>query len=241
MPKNHQNKFYHHLKKISFFSAEVIILMIIFFAALITFILIAKNIFAGNSYPFDAEAFVFVDAHISNLNTEIMQFFTFLGTHLFLIPANLILIIWFLFVEKKRWLSIEITAISISSLLLMFILKLIFIRPRPTDPLLEQAAGYSFPSGHALMGVTFYGLLLYITFQYVKNKWLRFFLFVLFILLVLMIGLSRIYLRVHYASDVIAGFCVGITWLILSFWIISKIEKYGPPSDLNISGVEHNK
>jgi undecaprenyl-diphosphatase len=226
MPKIQQNKFYHHFKKITVFSAEIIILMITFFAALITFILIAKNIFAGNSYPFDAKAFIFVDGHINNLNTEVMEFFTFLGTHLFLIPANLILIIWFLFVEKKRWFSIKISAIAISSLLVMFILKLTFVRPRPSDPLLVQAAGYSFPSGHALMSVTFYGLLLYIIFQYIKDKWIRLCLSVFFIALVLLIGLSRIYLRVHYASDVIAGFCVGITWLILSLWIISKIENY---------------
>lgn len=221
-----QNKFSAFFKKLSLFSVEVFILIFVFFVALITFILLAKNIFVGNTYFFDANAFVFIDARVSNINTEVMEFFTFLGTHTFLIPANLLLIAWFFFIKKKRWWSIKIPAVALSSLLLMFLLKLIFERPRPSGPLLAEASGFSFPSGHALMSVSFYGLLLYIIFQSVKNTLLRICFATFFIFLILMIGFSRIYLRVHYASDVIAGFSVGITWLIVSLWILSKIENY---------------
>lgn len=225
MIKNLQNKFSFFFKKLRLFSVEVFILIFVFFVALITFILLAKNIFAGNTYAFDANTFAFIDAHVSNINTEVMEFFTFLGTHTFLIPANLLLIAWFFFIQKKRWWSIKIPVVALSSLLLMFLLKLIFERPRPSDPLLAQAAGFSFPSGHALMSVTFYGLLLYIIFKNVKSTVWRWCVSIFFIFLILMIGFSRIYLRVHYASDVIAGFLVGIIWLILSLWILSKIEK----------------
>ena len=225
MIKNLQNKFSSFFKKLPLFSAEVFILIFVFFVALITFILIAKNIFVGNTYVFDANAFVFIDAHVNNINTEVMELFTFLGTHTFLIPANLLLIAWFFFIQKKKWWSIKIPAVALSSLLLMFLLKLIFERPRPSDPLLAEAAGFSFPSGHALMSVTFYGLLLYIIFKNVKNTVWRLCLSIFFIILVVMIGFSRIYLRVHYASDVIAGFSVGIIWLILSLWILSKLER----------------
>lgn len=225
MIKNLQNKFSFFFKKLRLFSVGVFILIFVFFVALITFILLAKNIFAGNTYAFDANTFAFIDAHVSNINTEVMEFFTFLGTHTFLIPANLLLIAWFFFIQKKRWWSIKIPVVALSSLLLMFLLKLIFERPRPSDPLLAQAAGFSFPSGHALMSVTFYGLLLYIIFKNVKSTVWRWCVSIFFIFLILMIGFSRIYLRVHYASDVIAGFLVGIIWLILSLWILSKIEK----------------
>lgn len=225
MIKNLQNKFSSFFKKLPLFSVEVFILIFVFFVALITFILIAKNIFVGNTYVFDANAFVFIDAHVNNINTEVMGFFTFLGTHTFLIPANLLLIAWFFFIQKKKWWSIKIPAVALSSLLLMFLLKLIFERPRPSDPLLAEAAGFSFPSGHALMSVTFYGLILYIIFKNVKNTVWRLCLSIFFILLIVMIGFSRIYLRVHYASDVIAGFSVGIIWLILSLWILSKLER----------------
>jgi membrane-associated phospholipid phosphatase len=225
MIKNLQNKFSSLFKKLPLFSVEVFILIFVFFVALITFILLAKNIFVGNTYVFDTKAFVFIDAHVNNINTEVMEFFTFLGTHTFLIPANLLLIAWFFFIQKKKWLSIKIPAVALSSLLLMFLLKLIFERPRPSDPLLAEAAGFSFPSGHALMSVTFYGLILYIIFKNVKNTVWRLCLSIFFILLIVMIGFSRIYLRVHYASDVIAGFSVGIIWLILSLWILSKLER----------------
>jgi undecaprenyl-diphosphatase len=230
MIKNLKNKLSLFLKKLSLFSIEVFVLIFVFFVALVTFILLAKNIFVGNTYAFDANAFVFIDAHVSNINTQVMKFLTFLGTHTFLIPANLLLIAWFFFVQKKKWWSIKIPAVALSSLLLMFLLKLIFERPRPSDPLLAKAAGFSFPSGHALMSVTFYGLLLYIFLQNVKNKGWQLCLIAFFISLILMIGFSRIYLRVHYTSDVIAGFSVGIIWLIVSLWILSKIENYKPIS-----------
>ncbi len=94
------------------------------------------------------------------------------------------------------------------------------------SPLLAGAMGFSFPSGHALMSTTFYGLLIFIVYENVKNKLLKWTLIVALCLLVLFIGISRVYLRVHYASDVVAGFCVGTTWLLLSLWGLSKIEKY---------------
>lgn len=92
----------------------------------------------------------------------------------------------------------------------MFVLKHSFGRTRPLIPLLEEARGLSFPSGHALMAVTFYGLLGYIVWQTVKNNALKWLLFVFFMLMILLIGFSRIYLRVHYTSDVIAGYCMGL-------------------------------
>jgi undecaprenyl-diphosphatase len=63
-------------------------------------------------------------------------------------------------------------------------------------------------------------------YENVKNKLSKWTLIAALVLLVLFIGISRVYLRVHYASDVIAGFCVGVTWLLLSIWALGKIEKY---------------
>ena len=153
-----------------------------------------------------------------------MQFFTFLGTHLFLIPANLMLIAYFLFIKKHKWYSIKIPAIALSSLGLMFLLKHIFYRQRPDVPLLFEAKGLSFPSGHALMSITFYGLIIYMIFKNIKSPSLKWTLISLLILLIIIIGFSRIYLRVHYASDVIAGYCVGFLWLVFAVWLLNKIE-----------------
>ena len=155
-----------------------------------------------------------------------MLFFTFLGTHEFLIPANLVLIAYFLFIKKEKWYSIKIPAIALSSLGLMFALKYVFHRSRPMIPLLEEAKGLSFPSGHALMSVTFYGLIIYIIFKTIKNKELKWSLISMLLLLILIIGFSRIYLRVHYASDVMAGYCIGFLWLAFTVHLLNKIEKY---------------
>src|SRR6185436_642115 len=98
---------------------------------------------------------------VSTVNNKIMLFITFLGKHQFLIPANLILIFYFLLVSKQNWFSIRVITISISSIVLMLLLKQLFQRKRPLSPLLKAAKGLSFPSGHAIMAVTFYGLLIY--------------------------------------------------------------------------------
>src|SRR5205085_3960705 len=122
---------------------------------------------------FDVQAFKLLSGFVSDVNTNVMLFFTFLGTHIFLIPANLVLSAYFLFVKKQRWYSIKIPVVAISSLLLMFSLKYFFRRTRPLSPLLEEAKGYSFPSGHALMSFTFYGLLIYLAWLNIKNTWLK--------------------------------------------------------------------
>lgn len=212
--------------QLALLSIELIVIMVVFVFSLVTFILLTRHVFVLRDVGFDGKAFQFLQSHISEKNNEIMLFFTFLGTHIFLIPANIALIIIFLFIKKHRWYSIKIPAIALSSLGLMFLLKNLFDRPRPDIPLLFEAQGLSFPSGHALMSVTFYGLLVYIVWQTVKRKWLKWLLIVCLVLLILIIGFSRIYLRVHYASDVVAGFTTGFLWLVISIWLLQRLERY---------------
>ena len=136
------------------------------------------------------------------------------------------MIAYFLFIRKHKWYSIKVPAIALSSLGLMFLLKNLFNRKRPEIPLLEEAKGLSFPSGHALMSVTFYGLLIYMVYKYVKRKELKWTLITLLVLLIMIIGTSRIYLRVHYASDVIAGYSMGFLWLVFTVWMLNRMERF---------------
>lgn len=207
-------------------SVEMTIVLCLFVLALIAFVYITRRIFVLNKTRLDDRVFAYLKNHVSERNNDIMNFFTFLGTHEFLIPANLLLIGWFLIVKKHRWYSIKVPAIALSSLGLMFLLKHIFNRERPAIPLLEHAKGLSFPSGHALMSVTFYGLIIYIVFKSVTNKELKWTLISMLVLLIIIIGFSRIYLRVHYASDVIAGYCIGFLWLVFTVWLLNKMEKW---------------
>ena len=215
------------LAALTLLSLEVIILLGVFSCALLAFIGIAKMIFKEKKETFDLHAFNFLTNHVSDHNTDIMQVFSFLGTHKFLIPANLFLVAFFLFIKKHRWYSIKVPVVALSSLLLMFCLKFIFHRDRPLTPLLEAAQGYSFPSGHALMSITFYGLIIFLLWQNEENKTIKWVLTFMLVFLIICIGASRVYLRVHYASDVLAGFSVGLMWLLLSLWVLKKVEMYG--------------
>jgi len=207
-------------------SAEMVIVILVFAISLTAFIIITRNIFVLKDEEFDYRIFDLLGSHVSERNNSIMLFFTFLGTHIFLIPANLVLMLYFLFIRRHRWYSIKIPAIALSSVALMFLLKHLFGRLRPDIPLIKEAKGLSFPSGHAFMSVTFYGLLVYIVWQTVKPTWLRWTLAFLLLMLILVIGFTRIYLRVHYPSDVFAGFATGFLWLVISIWTLRRIEKY---------------
>lgn len=214
------------LASIALLSAQLIIVLSLFICALIAFVTIAYRIFHLQNDQFDFLVFDKLTSFVSGPATRFMQFITFFGNHQFLIPANLLLTFYFLFIKKHRWYSIKVPVIAIGSVLLLFILKQLFDRPRPLMPLLEPVQGLSFPSGHAMMSVSFYGLLIFLVWENVRNqagKWLLSSLLLVFILL---IGFSRIYLRLHYFSDVMAGFAAGLIWLLISIWVIRRIEQY---------------
>ena len=219
-----------HVKKtfaaIALLSIELLIVVVLFFISLGVFLAIANKVFLQHKSEFDTDVFEFLKPYVSNMNTQVMLFFTFMGTSTFMLPANILLIAYFVFVEKHRWYSIKIPVISLTSLGLMTGLKELFNRSRPDIPLLNVASGLSFPSGHALTSVTFYGMLAYIVWERVKSPALKWSLIFVLIVLIHLIGLSRIYLRVHYASDVIAGFCVGLIWLVISLWILRRLERF---------------
>lgn len=206
---------------------EMLIALIIFLASLLTFIVIAYRVFTLDKTGADQAAFAFAKSLVSDTTTSVMRFFTFFGSHYFLIPANILLAIIYLFRRKSRY-TIKVAAIALTSLLIMLGLKLLFHRERPLIPLLEPARGLSFPSGHSFMSVCFYGLLMIIIWKEEKyhpvTKWI---LLVLALFFVVMIGFSRIYLRVHYFTDVMAGFSIGFSWLLISSYIIDQIKPRG--------------
>jgi len=213
--------------KVLILSKELVILLCVFMVSLFGFLLIAYRVFFLDKTGADEKAFAIAHSFVSNNTTRVMEFFTFFGSHYFLIPANILLCVYFLLRKKSRY-SIKISAISLSSLLIMLGLKLLFNRHRPLIPLLEPARGLSFPSGHAFMSVCFYGLLMIIIWKEEKPKpLLKWTLLLLVVLLLLLIGFSRIYLRVHYFTDVLAGFCIGFSWLFLSSFIIDSIRPAG--------------
>lgn len=208
---------------LSILTIEFLFVLLLLFA-LIIFIYAARMVFIVENSDFDQNVFNAVRPIINSGLTSFMLFITFLGKHDLLIPLNFILIAFFIY-RKEKWFATRIAALSLSSLLLMFVLKFYFQRERPDLPVIGDVSGYSFPSGHALISVVFYGMFIHMIWHEVKLKWLRVTSIIVLALLILLIAFSRVYLRVHYASDVIAGIAVGFIWLVLSLNIIHRIEK----------------
>ncbi len=214
------------LASFALLSVELIIVLVLFILALIIFTIIAYRIFRLDSQQFDFYVFDQLKSVVNPGATRFIQFITFFGNHMFLIPANLLLVIYFLFIKKHKWYSIKVPVVAIGGVCLMFLLKQIFNRPRPLIPLLEPVSGLSFPSGHAMMSMSFYGLLIVLAWENEYSRKWKWMITIPLVLFILLIGFSRIYLRLHYFSDVIAGFAVGIVWLTLSIWTVGRIERF---------------
>jgi undecaprenyl-diphosphatase len=207
-------------------SIELAIVLIAFVCSVILLIFLIKQVFLDKAFALDDKIFVIFNGYVSDATTSFFRFFTLIGSQYFLIPANLLLMAYAFFVMKDKWFGIKVTSVAFSSLFLMLALKLLFNRPRPSIPLLGQVPGLnSFPSGHTFMSFTFFGLLIYTINKKIRNKWIRFSLIITCLLFVIIIGLSRIYLRVHYASDVMAGLALGLMWLVISLTVINYIER----------------
>ena len=168
--------------------------VILLLLAMITFIYLTRMVFIRESTDFDDSVFNSLKPYINDGLTNVMLVITFLGKHDLLIPLNFVLIAFFIY-RKERWFATRIAALSLSSLLLMFMLKFFFQRNRPLQPVIDDVSGYSFPSGHALISIVFYGLFIHMVWHEVKTKWLRTALITVLGILILLIAFSRIYLR----------------------------------------------
>jgi membrane-associated phospholipid phosphatase len=211
---------------IALLSAELLLVFIIFFISLATLIVIIRQIFYRSQNNLDESVFNYLSQHVTKTNTVAMQWLSFIGSHLFLVPAFLLFFTFIFFRYKSKWYFIKAVTAGVSNLLLMFGLKFFFNRPRPLIPLLKEVPGLSFPSGHAFMSLTFFGLIIYFVYRDVASKWIKWTVISFLILIIFLVGLSRVYLRVHYSSDVIAGFCFGILSLVILFLMLRQIEKF---------------
>lgn len=191
-------------------------IFIIIFLVLVWLVFIKQNLWL------DHRMAAFAHTLISAFTTNVFLWFTYFGSQHFLVPAYLILSGSFLLKKKLRKYSWRILVTGITGTLMMFGLKYLFGRERPLEPLLEPALGYSFPSGHSFSSLLFFGMLIFIIIHAVKNNWLKYISISLLLMFTLMIGFSRIYLNVHFATDVIAGFSLAICWLLLSDWLLFK-------------------
>ncbi len=196
------------------------VIMVIF---LILFSIFAYKIVMDKSIYIDKSVYDFIcDNFMSERMTNIVKILTSLGSALVVIILTIVL---FIAIKNKR-IAVSIVINLIVITILNNLLKIIFLRPRPNVNNLILESGYSFPSGHSSTSMAFYGYLIYLIYKYVNNKKIKISLIIFLSLVIVAIGLSRIYLGVHYASDVLGGFLLAIVYLIIFITITNKcIEK----------------
>lgn len=203
------------MKNIVEFLKKNYLLFIIIICLVITgFIL--EDVYEREILEFDKLAFSLFKIR-TPLLTKIFLIITNLGS-----PYVLIVLTLLSFLLKNKKISFIITAnlglITIINQVLKFIVK----RPRPSDLFLIVETGYSFPSGHSMVSLSFYGLLIYFIYKYFKNKKLKISLITLLSLIIVLIGISRVYLGVHFVSDVISGFLLSLSYLMIFIKVINK-------------------
>lgn len=201
---------------------KALLVSVMFVICLFVFGYLAHEIVGENETAFDERAFHFFSGFSSPGFITASRIFTFFGASYFSISAYIILLI-ILFFSGRTTDGINITILAASSTLLMFLLKNVFHRKRPDLPLIRTLNNFSFPSGHALGSFIFCSVIIYLIWKgKLPNAW-KWVFSVLLILFSICIGISRIVLRYHYASDVIAGFCLALAWVIFSLWIERRL------------------
>ena len=185
---------------------------------LVVFILITTLVVTNNISSFDDNIYNMI-FHLRNNFLDL--FFKTITLCANTIPIICIVIILLLIVKDKYRYVLGIT--TITTLLSNQLIKHIIMRPRPDHLRLIKQNGYSYPSGHSMISIAVYGFLIYYVYHKVKNKVLKISLIILLSLLIILIGISRIYVGVHYPSDVLGGYTLSLLIIIV---VILGVDKY---------------
>lgn len=187
-------------------------------ACLIGFIIVTILVVTNNMVGFDN----FIYSTLYGLNNRSLDIFLITITSLANPKFIVVVAILLMFVIKENKYRLLILANIGLSVGFNFIIKHIICRARPDHIRLVTEKGYSYPSGHSMISVLLYGTLMYILIKNIKDKKLKVLLEICFSILIFLIGISRIYVGVHYPSDVLGGFLISIAILIASIIIFNK-------------------
>ena len=188
---------------------------------------IASHVRRGTTQGFDVAVLQWLGAHRTPVMDEAMLEITFLGTGLVVLVIVGVAAL-FLYLTQHRYSAWLLLASTAGGIILNNVLKLGFARPRPT--VLEwqaHAMSSSFPSGHAMSAAVVYGTVAYLAARLQHRRWARVTTMVVAAIMIFLICLSRLYLGVHYPSDVLAGVLVGLSWAAFCMVTLEGIQKFG--------------
>lgn len=193
------------------------LMIIVLSVALLIFVYLLQNVMSGDIRRIDGIAYQFFVVRLRrDWLTPIMQSFTSLSAPVVL-AVMLIVVAAF---APGRMPGRFAAANLVGIVALNYALKEIVQRPRPEGFRLIAETGYSFPSGHSMVAVAFYGFLIWLIIRFEEDRLQRWIWSLALFFVVIMIGISRVYLGVHYFSDVVAGYCVAAVWLVVFTRII---------------------
>ena len=206
---------------LEFLSLSLVLGLTAAVGALLFFAWLTNEVLAGETAHFDAVTREFVHQIANPTLTATMRGISFIGSSLFLTTASIAMFIWFMSRHWRR--DAYLFGITIlGAAILNTTLKLTFKRPRPV-PFFNLLApeSFSFPSGHSLASFCFFGALATILTTRIHNRKIHLIVWSVSAVMVFLIGLSRIYLGVHYTTDVLAGFTAALIWVLT----VSFVEK----------------
>src|ERR1035441_4095633 len=181
--------------------------------ALILFVWLAREVTRGDALRLDTPVREAVHARSSPPLTAMMRSLSLIGSEVGLVPLGAILV-WWLVAAKRRRAAVVLAVAALGAEALDQIMKLLFNRPRP-EPFFGLASPitHSFPSGHAMVSCCFFGVLAAILAARQRSRLKRIAIFSAAALLVALMGFSRVYLGLHYPTDVLAGYAAAVVWL----------------------------
>ena len=213
------------MKKSRWFSFRIFIAVTVSIAALYLFWQITEEIVLEQEDHLDHFIFDRLRPIVSPEITKLMSSLTLFGSFFFLVPASILLAVIVALKTRNKKLTWLLSLMVVCSPAILFLLKFIFRRNRPLNPVTGSVDGFSFPSGHSFLSFSFFGLLAYLVWHTRLTKPVRLALCILCILIACVTAFSRAYLRVHFASDVVAGFCLSLAWLCFWWWLGKRIVK----------------
>jgi undecaprenyl-diphosphatase len=202
---------------------EFIVVLLFFITAGSLFYILIHFVIPEKENLIDSLSFYYVKPWITGANTKAAVFVSYFGSGLFLLPAYFF-IIYSLASKGRKTYAIFVFTVSVSGLLLGLVLKELFQRPRPLHKMVG-AGGYSFPSGHALGGFIFCFLVIFLVWKLKAGRMNKYFLYFISAVFGILIGLSRIYLHVHYATDVLGSLFVAMGWFALIYTMFLLVYK----------------
>lgn len=197
-------------------------------------VIVGINVFIELTATLKSEALANYDYQITNYVisyrtpwlTDYLTFMTHLGDArgYFIVFTLSAVISYFGF---KRWKhTVQIIVVLILALLSNLALKRFIDRARPDIEHLVVAESLSYPSGHAMVAMAFYGFVIYLIYKFQLHVALKIGIIILLTFLILSIGVSRIYLGVHFPSDIVGGFIAGFIWVVFCIVIFDVIEVF---------------